>query len=658
MFVTRDFRIVVVAGCFAAALVSASCGGGGGSTAAVPVSTPGFSLSSNSLNFGNQAVNTSSASLTATLTNAGSATLTISGIQVTGSNASDFALSDDCGASLASSADCTLSIKFTPSSTGNRTASITFTDNAVGSPQTITLAGTGTSGELSLSAGSLAFGSQPVGTSATAQTVTLSNNGSSTLSLTSIAVTGTDPGDFPETNTCGSSLAAGAPCAVSVTFKPAATGSRTAQLSISFSGSGSPQTVGLSGTGTATAPVASFSPTSLTFASQAVGATSAAQTVTLNNTGNATLTLTSIALTGTNPGDFAQANNCGSSLAAGASCALSVTFKPTASGSRNAAVTVTDNAAGSPQNVSLTGTGAATGTVSLSATVLTYGNQPVGASSTPQSVTLTNGSGSSVTVNSVQITGTNAGDFAITSNACTASVAVNGSCAVSITFTPTTSGPRSATVSFTDSATNSPQTVSLTGTGTAPVGGLSPSSFAFGNQPIAIQSTTEAFTLSNTGNGTLSITGITFSGTNAGDFAQNTTCGATLAANTSCTIAVVFTPAGSGSRSGTLVVTDNSNNVASSTQTATLTGTGVHDVVLTWTASPTSGISGYDIFRGTSAEAESTTPLNSTPVDATTYVDSNVTAGQTYYYVVSAVASNGTTQSSVSNEASATVPTP
>jgi hypothetical protein len=156
----------------------------------------------------------------------------------------------------------------------------------------------------------------------------------------------------------------------------------------------------------------------------------------------------------------------------------------------------------------------------------------------------------------------------------------------------------------------------------------------------------------------LSITNIGFTGTNPGDFSQNTTCGATLAASTTCTVVVLFTPAAAGTRSGTLVVTDNSNNVAGSTQSSTLTGAGAHDVVLTWTASPTSGISGYDIFRGATAGGESTTPLNSTPFAGTNYLDTNVTAGATYYYVVTAVDSNGTTQSSASNEASATLPTP
>src|SRR5205085_4067586 len=97
-----------------------------------------------------------------------------------------------------------------------------------------------------------------------------------------------------------------------------------------------------------------------TFSSQVVGSTSAAQTVTLTNSGNAALTISSIGLSGTNSGDFAQTNTCPSSsstLAAGASCTISVTFTPTATGTRSASVTITDNAGGSPQLVALTGTG-------------------------------------------------------------------------------------------------------------------------------------------------------------------------------------------------------------------------------------------------------------------------------------------------------------
>jgi hypothetical protein len=254
------------------------------------------------------------------------------------------------------------------------------------------------------------------------------------------------------------------------------------------------------------------------------------------------------------------------------------------------------------------------------------------------------------------VTGANSGDFG-QSNNCDSSVAVNGSCTIHVTFSPTAPGSRSATLTVNDNASGSPQTVSLSGTGTAPAASLSPTSFAFGSQPAATSSSAQTFTLSNTGNATLDIASIGFTGTNASDFSQTATCGATLAANSSCTITVVFTPPASGSRSASLTVTDNSNGVSASTQSSTLTGTGSHDVILSWTASPSSGVEGYNVYRGTTSGGESSTPLNSAPINGTTYVDANVTAGATYYYVVTAVGSGGV-QSAASNETEAAVPTP
>src|SRR5207247_1743426 len=139
---------------------------------------------------------------------------------------------------------------------------------------------------------------------------------------------------------------------------------------------GTPQKIALSGTAAISGSNATLSPTSLTFPAQAIGTTSAAKTVTLNNTGTTSLTISSIAITGTNAGNFAQTHTCGSSLAAGASCTMSVTFKPTTSGLRSAALSVSDSAAGSPQIASLSGTGVVSGpNATLSPTSVTFAAQ-------------------------------------------------------------------------------------------------------------------------------------------------------------------------------------------------------------------------------------------------------------------------------------------
>ena len=651
----RTRALVLALSVILAAAWQVACGGGGSTGAAITPPAPVASIAPSSLSFGNQTINTTSATQTVTLTNTGNAALSIAGITFTGTNAGDFAQTNACGSSVAAGANCTITVTFTSTATGARAGTLTVTDNNNGtasSTQTVSLSGTGTSVPapvVSLSVLSLAFGNQTVNTTSTAQTVTLSNTGNAALSIAGITVTGTNASDFAQTNTCGSSVAASGNCTISVTFTPVASGSRTASVSITDNASGSPQTVSFSGTGTAA--VVSLSPTSLAFGNQAVDMTSATQTVTLSNTGNAALSITSLALTGTNASDFAQTNTCGSSVAAGSNCTISVTFTPAASGSRTASVSVTDNASGSPQTVSLSGTGTAA-LVSLSPTSLAFGNQSVGTPSTAQTVTLSNTGNATLSITSLALTGTNASDFAQTTT-CGSSVAAGAHCTISVTFKPSASGSRTASVSITDNASGSPQTVSLSGTGTAALVSLSPTSLAFGNQPVEMTSTAQAVTLSNTGSTALSITSLALTGTNASDFEQSNTCGSSLAAGANCTIAVMFTPSVAGTEAASLSIADNSSG---SPQTVSLSGAGTHDVILSWTASTTPGVVGYDVYRGTTSGGPYPTQLNSTLINGTTYTDETVQAGHTYYYVVTAVASNGVTQSADSNQVSATVP--
>src|SRR5205807_2089017 len=143
--------------------------------------------------------------------------------------------------------------------------------------------------------------------------------------ITSIAVTGTNPSDFHQTNTCGTSVAAGSSCAISVTFAPARAGACSAAITDAGRATCSPQTAALSGSGVGVAQ-ASLSPSTLTFANQNLATTSAPQTLPPFPTRRSSDLITSIAVTGTNPSDFHQTNTCGTSVAAGASCAISVTF--------------------------------------------------------------------------------------------------------------------------------------------------------------------------------------------------------------------------------------------------------------------------------------------------------------------------------------------
>jgi uncharacterized repeat protein (TIGR03803 family) len=204
-------------------------------------------------------------------------------------------------------------------------------------------------------------------------------------------------------------------------------------------------------------PMAMLSPNALTFAAQGVDTTSAAQIVTLTNSGGKPLNLTQIAASG----DFAESNTCNPSLVAESSCQISVTFTPTATGSRTGAVTITDNAQGSPQSVSLVGVGVAPA-ASFSPTSLTFPSQYVGTAGLNQNVQLTNNGNATLIITSVVASPTS--DFSQLS-ACGNSVDAGASCSIGVFFDPSTSGTRGGTLTITDNAPTSPQVVALTGTG-------------------------------------------------------------------------------------------------------------------------------------------------------------------------------------------------
>lgn len=334
----------------------------GTGTAAAPIAR----ILPSALGFGTQATGTTSGAQIATLTNTGSAALSITSIGITGSNATDFAIvtaGSSCpitSGSVAIGASCTVAVDFAPQSGGAKTANLTFNDNAGGTPQTIALTGTADAPQIQLSAASLTFGAQSVGTMSAAQTITVSNPGTAPLGFNgSISATGANAGDFNVANNCPPSLGASGSCTITVTFKPTAPGNRTAAISIADNAPGSPQTIALSGT--ATQPIVVLSPTSVNFGSEVAGSASAAVPLTVMNSGSGALIFNGkLSLTGANPGDFSETDTCTGTnvtIAPNTACAIQVTFKPSVLGARAASLVLTDNAPDSPQSVALSGNG-------------------------------------------------------------------------------------------------------------------------------------------------------------------------------------------------------------------------------------------------------------------------------------------------------------
>jgi hypothetical protein len=418
----------------------------------------GVTVTPASLNFGSEAVSTTSTAQTVTLTNGQSTALTINNIFGGGNDPSDFKQSNDCGTSVPAGDSCTINISFDPTTTGSRTATLSVSDNAANSPQVVSLSGTGTNGAtITVSPASINFGNQATGTTSSATPVTVSNTGNSTVTFTSIAVTGTNGSSFHETNNCGTSLTAGNSCTVNVTFSPATTGSFSAAVTLTDNATNNPQSISLSGTGVA--PV-TLSSSTLAFGTVLVGASKTAPAVTLTNNLNVALTGITVAVTGNG---YSEVNTCGTSIAAGATCTITVKFTPKASGSSAGSVKITDSASNSPQTITLTGLGELP--VSVSPLTLAFGTEKVGSTTAAKTVTVTNNQKTTLTITSIALAGTDPGDYAISANTCGSTLAAAAKCTVSVTFKPKATGSRPANLEFTASATTSPQKVTLSGTG-------------------------------------------------------------------------------------------------------------------------------------------------------------------------------------------------
>lgn len=295
--------------------------------------------------------------------NGGTVPLTNIKVSVSG----PFSFSNLCPPTLGVGASCIIQVQFVPSATGGpQTGLLSISDNAPNSPQTTTLVGTATASAILMNPpGGLSFGPQVVGTVSGQMTMAITNPAANAMTVTSVVASG----DFSEINDCTTVPVVGTPCLVAVTFKPTDLGTRTGTLTITDSGSDSPQVYNLSGVGASHS--ISLSNSKLTFPAQNVGTASSPLRVKVSNAGASALSIIGI----TASGDFAQTNTCPSSLAPGTNCLVTVTFAPSATGVRNGQITISDTDPANLQRVQLTGQGqvpASTVTVSPRTASITF----------------------------------------------------------------------------------------------------------------------------------------------------------------------------------------------------------------------------------------------------------------------------------------------
>lgn len=492
--------------------------------------------------FGNTAVGHHSVPQLATLTNTSKAPASGLTYKATG----DFAIEDnECGATLAAGASCTMDIVFTPSASTSRIGTLNATSNTAGIPAAEeVLTGVGVApAYLSASPARLSFPATPVGSSSTPMIVNLSNPGIAAAAGLKVVATG----DFTAI-LCGTTLQPGKSCAINVVFTPSGQGVRAGRLTLTTTAAGAaPVVIPLEGTGSAP-PAISLSPGALNFAAIAPGQTSPPQTIVVSNTGSAPMDQPKLAI----DGDFSISSNaCTASLPAGGKCKTQIEFTPTAIGGRAGALTVTSATKSvQPALANLIGTGLTPSVIGVSPASLTFPTVKTGLSSTPQTVTVQNDGGGPIDSLKLAISP----QFALTANTCKSSLALGAKCTVGIYFKPAAQGPVTGALTIAAPTATISADVALSGTGGSPAAiAISPGVLNFPTVGVGRASSPLTVTVTNLGNAE-PLRDLGLKAPDGFQFAKNN-CKATLEPRSSCTVDVEFVPTVPGLREANLVVT-------------------------------------------------------------------------------------------------------
>ncbi|MGP8253373.1 MAG: choice-of-anchor D domain-containing protein, partial [Terracidiphilus sp.] len=535
-------------------------------------------LSPASLQFGNAPINITSAPSNIVVTNNRSVNLDFATIAVPAPYAI-YAGSTTCvvGTPVLPGKSCVVSITVDPTAVGSvATKSLTLDDDAPGSPQLAGLYATATP-QVQINPSTIAFGSLVVGQK-NIGTATLTNYLPSSIVIDSIASFTAPYVLDSRVTTCPLSpeaLGARLSCKIGIDVTPAAIGSQPGSATLIYNVSGSSTMVDLpiAMTGTASQPV-TISPSPASFPTQFVGATSPVVPIEIMNLRDVPLKISGITLGGTDPTDFAIAGNlcpvAPATLPVNSNCTVNLTFTPAASGGRTATLSVADNALGSPQAISLSGDGNAP--LKVSPLSITSYQANVGVISAYQTVTITNQTTNSITLNAFQLSG----DFQQKSSTCGAvlpyALAGGASCNVTISFAPTIGGTRTGQLQVIDTAATSPQVVNLQGQANNPLT-LSQFAMVYSAQLVGSTSPAKVLTLINRMSESAS-----FTLTPSGPFSATTNCTTgTITANSSCNLYVNYSPttATPAAQAGSITVNDSAPGgsplVLSITGTATAT---------------------------------------------------------------------------------------
>lgn len=526
----------------------------------VPLSGTGVApklvVDPSALDFGPQRVGVSRGA-TITLSNPGTDVLTISSL-ATGSG--DFTVLASAPIVLAPGGSTAFTVLFTPSIEATVSDTLTIVSDAATSPTTVALTGTGVAPAIAVDPPALSFGDVRVGTTVT-RTVTVSNPGTDTLTISSI----TADGAFAAATAAPLLVAPGDTAAIDVDFTPPAVGAATGTLTIVSDASAQPTTIALDGAGIA--PAIAIDPPAVAFGDVRVGETAPA-TVTVSNPGTATLTISALAVSGA---PFAIADAAPIVIAPGSLAKLTVQFAPTSAGPFAGTLEIASDATPNPITVALTGTGVEP-LIAIDPGAVAFGNRRVGVAGPTELVTVTNPGTANLTISALAIDA----PFSIVGPATPQVVPPGASVAIEIAFVPAATGPAEATLAITSDAATGPTTVTVTGTGTLP--GLTPTAtdLAFGTVKVG-EAVSRTVTLTNTGDAPAQITDTMVSGPFT---VEGPALPFGLLPDASVTFTITFQPTTAGVATGGLAFVSD----APASPTITLAGTGGTPAI---TADPT-----------------------------------------------------------------------
>ena len=524
---------------------------GSGAAAGLVKVSPGY------LDFGEVAIDKTSALLPVTLENATGSAVALTNLAAT----PPFSVAaNPCGSTLAIESACALSIAFTPTKAGQTTGTLSVGDD-VGT-QTVYLKGTGAADATdTLSVTSVTFSSTtPVGQQSNPEVITLSNNGDLPLnSIKAVASTG-----FRVFDTCAGSLGAHATCVISVVFAPEVAGANFGTLTVTDA----IRSQGLALSGTAVdGPAFKVSSTQITFGTVSVGQTSTPIALSISNVGGAPMSNVGFQLSGPGAASYSWGQSaCGTILQADASCAIQLAFAPAEAGLLTATLVVSSSTTGVPPvQVTLSGVGQRSSDIGVSPSQMSFSQTQLQEPTAAQYATISNSSKVIASELAISVPP----PFSLIQNTCGPSLSPGAVCSTGVVFTPTSNGVVSGALIASSASFAEPARAVLVGIGGA-AGSIQvqPGAVTFPSTGVGLTSAPRPVTLMN--NGPIVLSDLRLS-TSAGFEISSSNCGESLGASASCTAQIAFAPTEAGQQTGSLNIM--SGSLASPAQTA-LSGMG------------------------------------------------------------------------------------